>query len=283
MNMSTPPGNDQSALWNGPTGQVWVEHQAMIDALFAPFQALLAGAVAAVSPRALLDIGCGAGSTTLAFARMLGDDAHCTGIDISDPMIAAAKAHAARRHLPVRFIRADAQSHDFASDRFDMIVSRFGVMFFDDPVRAFTNLRQAARPQAALRFIAWRGPEENGFMTAAERAAAPLLPEVPVRVPNAPGQFGFADGDRVRQILDRAGWTEIVVRPVDVACTMPETALMTYLTQMGPLGQVLRNTDSRAHAGIIAQVRTAFDPYVDGNEVRFTAACWMVAATAPAA
>jgi len=162
-----------------------------------------------------------------------------------------------------------------------MIISRFGVMFFDDPVRAFANLRRAAQSQAALRFIAWRGPKENPFMTAAERAAAPLLPNIPARKPDAPGQFGFADGRRVRHILEQAGWTNIEVRPIDVACAMPAAALTTYVTRMGPLGTALRDTDPATQAGIIETVRAAFDRYVDGTQIRFTSACWMVAAAAP--
>ena len=281
MTVPNRPGCDQFTLWNGPTGRVWVEHQAMIDALFAPFEALLADAAAAVAPRAVLDVGCGAGSTTLAVARRLGTGTHCAGIDISDPMIAAAHDHAARQRLPVRFIRADAQSYDFVPAEFDMIISRFGVMFFDDPIRAFANLRHAARSQAALRFIAWRSPEENPFMTTAERAAAPLVPSMPARVPDAPGQFGFADGQRVRHILEQAGWSRIEVRPIDVACVMPAAALATYVTRMGPLGTALRDIDPAAQAGIIETVRAAFDRYVDGTQIRFTSACWMVAATAP--
>ncbi len=281
MTVPSRPGSDQFTLWNGPTGRVWVEHQAMIDTLFAPFAALLVDAAVAVAPRAVLDVGCGAGSTTLAVARRLGAGAHYTGIDISDPMMVAAHDHAARQRLPVRFIRADAEAYDFVPAEFDMIISRFGVMFFDDPIRAFANLRRAAQSEAALRFIAWRSPEENPFMTTAERAAAPLVPTMPARVPNAPGQFGFADGRRVRHILEQAGWTKIEVRPIDVPCVMPTTALIPYLTHMGPLGAVLRDTDPAAQARIIQTVRAAFDRYVDGTQIRFTSACWMVAATAP--
>jgi hypothetical protein len=103
-----------------------------------------------------------------------------------------------------------------------MIISRFGVMFFDDPVRAFANLRRAARDRAALCFIAWRSPAENPFMTTAERAAARLLPDLPARAADAPGQFAFADRRRVETILEASGWTDIAVRPIDAACLLPE-------------------------------------------------------------
>ena len=145
----------------------------------------------------VLDVGCGTGSTTLAVARRLGAKGRCIGIDISEPMIAAARARAEREGTPASFIRADAQTHAFEPASFDMIISRFGVMFFDDSVRAFANLRRAAKQTPSLRFIAWRSAAENPFMTTAERAAAPLLPNLPARRPDAPGQFAFADRDRV--------------------------------------------------------------------------------------
>jgi hypothetical protein len=156
-------------------------------------------------------------------------------------------------------------------------------MFFDDPVRAFANLRRAARDGAALRFIAWRSPSENPFMTTAERAAAPLLPDVPARRPDAPGQFAFADQRRVGRILEEGGWGEIDLRPIDVGCVLPESELVRYLTRFGPLARVLPAADDQTRTRVIDTVRAAFEPYVHGAEVRFTAACWLVAARAPAA
>ena len=231
----------------------------------------------------VLDVGCGTGSTTLAVARRLGAKGRCIGIDISEPMIAAARARAEREGTPASFIRADAQTHAFEPASFDMIISRFGVMFFDDSVRAFANLRRAARDDAELRFIAWRSAAENPFMTTAERAAAPLLPNLPARRPDAPGQFAFADQRRVHRILEESGWAEIDIRPIDVACTLPEKELVRYLTRLGPVGLILQEADERTRAQVIETVRAAFDPYVHGAEVRFTAACWMVGARAPSA
>jgi hypothetical protein len=162
-----------------------------------------------------------------------------------------------------------------------MIISRFGVMFFDDPVRAFTNLRRASEDNAELRFIAWRSASENPFMTAAERAAAPLLPNLSPRRPDAPGQFAFADPRRVSRILEESGWAEIDLQPIDVACTLPEKELVRYLTRLGPLGLILHEADDRTRTQVIETVRAAFEPYVQGAEVRFTAACWVVGARVP--
>jgi ubiquinone/menaquinone biosynthesis C-methylase UbiE len=270
--------HEQAKLWNGLAGHAWVEEQQLLDQMLKPFEDLLVEAVSAGSGRQVLDVGCGTGSTTLAAARLLGAQGRCIGIDISAPMITAAQARAERERTPADFIRADAQTHVFEPASFDMIISRFGVMFFDDSVRAFSNLRHASRDGAELRFIAWRSPSENPFMTTAERAAAPLLPNIPARRPDAPGQFAFADPHRVYRILEESGWAEIDIRPIDVACTLPEKELVRYLTRLGPLGLILHDADDRTRTQVIETVRAAFDPYVHGAEVRFTAACWMAGA-----
>ncbi len=281
MEVARQTDNEQAALWRGRSGQAWVELQGVLDQMFKPLETLLVEAVSAGSGTRVLDIGCGTGSTTLAVARRLGANSRCVGIDISDPMIDVARARAEREGTPASFIRADAQTHAFEAASFDMIISRFGVMFFDDPVRAFANLRRAASDDAGLRFIAWRSAAENPFMTTAERAAAPLLPNIPARRPDAPGQFAFADQGRVHRILEESGWAGIDIRPIDVACTLPEKELVRYLTRLGPLGGVLHEADDETRARVIDTVRPAFDPYVDGAEVRFTAACWMVSARTP--
>lgn len=274
---------DQTAIWNSEKGCAWVEAQGLLDDLFQPLEDLLLS-VAAIEPACrLLDVGCGTGSTTRAAARLAGAAGHCTGIDISEPMIAAARASAEEAAVPASFIRADAQSHVFEPGSFDQILSRIGVMFFEDPVAAFTNLRHAVRDGGSLHFIAWRSPEENPFMTTAERAAAPLLPELlPGRAPEAPGQFAFAQERRVRDILRNSGWTRIEIRPVDLACRLPESALIFFLSRMGLLGQVLHKLDGQTRVRVIETARAAFEPYVQGKEVRFTSACWLVSARAPA-
>ena len=214
--------------WRGSASCAWVEAQALIDRVLQPFEDVLVGAVSASGAGQVLDIGCGTGSTTRAVARLLGNSGRCLGNDISEQMIDAARMLAEREGAPAAFVCADARTHAFEPAVFDMIISRFGVMFFDDPVRAFENLRRAARAGGELRFIAWRSPEENPFMTTAERVAAPLLPNLPPRQRNEAGQFGFADARRVRSILEASGWSEIEIMPIDAVCTLPEKELTRY-------------------------------------------------------
>jgi SAM-dependent methyltransferase len=252
--------------------------QQILDRTFEPFADLLVEAVAACGGGRVLDVGCGTGATTLAVARSLAGDGDCTGIDISDPMIDIARNRARNLKLPVRFIVDDAETHQFDGGSFDTVVSRFGVMFFSDPVAAFANLRRAARTDAQLQFFAWRNPDENPFMTTAERAGAPLLPTLALRRPSPRGPFAFADADRVVSVLDSAGWTDIEITPIDVGCTLAEAELVPYLTHMGPVGQILHGSDEHTRSRVVAAIRPAYEQFVHAGEVRYTAACWSVSA-----
>jgi SAM-dependent methyltransferase len=193
-------------------------------------------------------------------------------------MLALARTRAEREGLQIRFIRADAQTYAFEPATFDMLVSRFGVMFFDDPAEAFANLRRAAMPGAALRMIAWRTAAENPFMTTAERAAAPLLPNLAPRRADGPGQFAFGSRSHVEGILARSGWHAIDIEPIDVPCSIPADQLPAYVTRLGPVGQLLPELDEHMRADVVRTVTAAFDRYIQGGHVRFTAACWMLRA-----
>ncbi|MCW5656538.1 MAG: class I SAM-dependent methyltransferase [Burkholderiaceae bacterium] len=281
MNDQPPAESEQAKLWNGPSGQAWIDLQETFDRALQPLEDLLVDAVAAQPAHQVLDVGCGTGATTLAIARQLASRGRCVGIDISNPMIAVARARAEREGSRAQFVRVDVQTHAFEPAAFDSFVSRFGVMFFDAPLQAFANLRRAARADAAMHFVAWRSPAENPFMTTAERAAAPLLSALPVRAPDAPGQFAFADPERVRSILQGSGWTDIHIQPIDVTCTMSESDLSRYYARLGPVGRALRDVDEPTRARVLATLHEAFAPYVHGDAVRFAAACWMIGARAP--
>ncbi len=270
----------QPALWGGTAGNAWAELQDLLDCIFHPFEALLAARLA--PGQRVLDIGCGTGSTTLAAARQVGPAGHCTGIDISAPLLAVAarRAQEEARGLALDFVHADAQRHAFAPAAFDALISRFGVMFFDDPVAAFARLHQAARDGAPLHLYAWRAAADNPFMTAAERAAAPLLALPPPAAPGQPGQFAFADAARVRGILEAGGWGDVAIVPADVPCAFPAEALTRYITRMGIVGRLMPTLDAAAREAVLAAIRPAFAPYIDGDQVRFTAACWRITARA---
>ncbi|MGH2937481.1 MAG: class I SAM-dependent methyltransferase [Solirubrobacterales bacterium] len=270
--------DEQSEFWNGAGGDAWVAMQPVIDRMFVPIAELLADAAAERGAERVLDVGCGVGATTVAIARRLGDGAAVTGVDISAPMVEAAKERVAFDDHPPRFLLADAATHSFEGGEFDLLVSRFGVMFFDNPVAAFTRLREAIAPEGGLRFVCWRSPEENSFLTTGAQATAHLLPEMPPREPGAPGPFAFAERGRLDEILSGAGWGGIEVEPIDFPCAFPVSDLPRYLARIGPVGSALREADDATRAEALRVARAAYQPFVNGDEVRFTARCWSVGA-----
>lgn len=264
--------NDQEAAWNGAAGRAWVDGQELLDEAFAGFVPLL---VDAVDPgAAVLDVGCGTGATSVALAARAG---RVVGVDVSGPMLDRARERAGA----ATFVRADAATYPFAAASFDAVVSRFGVMFFADPPAAFANLRRATRPGGILRCLTWRAPEENPFMAAGARAVARWMgPEADAR-PAATGQFGLADGDLARRIVEDAGWGDVAVRPVDVRCGFDAADLPFYATQLGQVGRALRGRDTATRERIGTAALAAHDPWVIGDRVEFVAACWMLEARAP--
>jgi SAM-dependent methyltransferase len=266
---------DQAALWNSTGARGWVEAQEILDRLFQPIANML---LADIRPgENVLDVGCGTGGLSVEAARRAAPGGACTAVDVSLPMIQAAQARSEREATPVTYICADAQSYAFQSAVFDRIISRFGVMFFEDPVRAFANLRAAARSGAELRFVAWRSIEENPFVTTAERAVASVL-QLPTRRNDEPGQFALASADRVLGILDQSGWENIEIRPLDLPCGLAEADFLQYLSLIGPVGRHLQQTDDQMRMQVMELINPAFDSYRNDDGVRFNAACWVVTA-----
>lgn len=271
---------DQKEFWNGEAGRNWVEQQEVFDAMFAPITDALVTFVQERGGKRVLDVGCGTGGTTLAMARAIGDGADCVGADISEPMIEAAKENAKGQDVGARFVVADAQTHDFADGSFDLLTSRFGVMFFPDPVAAFANLRRAMADGGAMRAYSWRHPRDNPFMTVAGRTAREFVPDMPKFDPEAPGQFGLCEEERIRRVLGESGWSAIEPEPFDFECVMPEAELIPFFTTRGPLGQAFPNLDAKTQAEVIAKLTDAFAEFVHGDEVRYTAATWAISARA---
>lgn len=281
MSRSAQPNTRQAALWNDASGKAWVEMQPILDEILAPFERLVVDAGYPGEGGNVLDIGCGAGATTLAMARRVGNNGRCVGLDISQPLVALATERTQAEEVAnASFEVGDAQTYAFESGGFDAVVSRFGIMFFDDPVAAFSNIRQAARRGGKLAFVAWRSPAENDFMTTAARAAAPFLPTAPAPDPDAPGQFAFADGAKVKRILEASGWSSIDVRQANLPCKIAEGDLMMYATRLGPLAAALREVDQATAEKIITVLPAAFAPFVKDGQARFNAACWLVTALA---
>src|ERR1700674_3646546 len=218
--MEAPTGHDlnadQIAYWNGPGGQHWTDRQQHQDVLLAPISDILIDRARAKAGERIIDVGCGCGATTIALAQKVGPAGHVFGVDISAPMLARAR-QIAPAGLPADFVLADATVYPFDPASFDLLVSRFGVMFFADPTLSFANLRQALKPSGRLAFACWREPRENPFFMAPLQAVYKHVPKPPLPGPEDPGPFSFASEARVHRILGEAGFRGIAMEPCDLA------------------------------------------------------------------
>lgn len=280
--MNQPPNAQQVAYWNEAVGPTWAELQGPLDRQLAP---LGHRAMAALNPQPgerLLDIGCGAGETSLELAARVGEQGAVMGVDISRPLLGVARTRSA--NVPgLTFVEADAQTYPFEPAAFDGVFSRFGVMFFADPVAAFVNIRAALRPGGRLAFVCWRSPAENPIMTlpmtaALAHVAAPAPPE-----PGVPGPFAFADPDRIRAILAAAAFTGVSITPhdEDIGSGDLDTAVGLAL-KVGPLGGLLRENPDKRNV-VIAAVRAALSAYEGADGVKLGSATWVVTAGVPQA
>lgn len=212
---------DWARRWAEEEGSHWVAESDRYDAMARPFGDAMLDAAQLRQGERVLDVGCGNGATTLEAGRRVRPGGTAVGVDLSPPMLGLARQRAAAAGLDdVEFLRADAQVHNFGEGAFDVVVSRSGLMFFDDPDAAFANLARALRPGGRMAFVAWQGLERSQWILVAGMAAAPHV-GIPEGVgPNEPGPFGLADPDRTRRILQGAGFVDVtldeIVRPMRI-------------------------------------------------------------------
>jgi SAM-dependent methyltransferase len=271
----------QIDYWNGPTGERWARYAGETDrSLVEAADAALKLADARPGER-VLDIGCGAGVTSLMLAGAVGPGGHVTGVDVSRPMLALARSRTQAGNI--EFIEADAALYPFHPN-YDLIFSRFGVMFFVDPLAAFVNLRKSAVRDGRLAFVCWRAVAENEWVALPYLAAKPVLPEQKPVPPHAPGPFAFADADRLRDILTGAGYSHICIEKFDGLMDLgpsPERASFQVTQLMGPTARALRDADDATRARAQAAVSQALAAIQTGTEnIRLGIACWLVGARA---
>ncbi|WP_428060052.1 class I SAM-dependent methyltransferase [Brevundimonas sp.] len=272
--------------WNGDNGRRWVENQDRLDRMLAAYGAALARAAAPAMGDHVLDVGCGAGATTFDMAARVGPSGRVVGLDISAPLIGRALDLAASQGGgAVEFRLADAALAEFTPD-FDRIVSRFGVMFFDDPVAAFVNLKRALKPDGRLVFVCWRGSAENDWTRLPMAAIRDIAPAPAPADPEAPGPFAFGDRDRIARILIDAGYADIDIRPFDspVHFGVGDTAdaalddAVDHAIRVGPLERALRGVSGPVRDQALAAVRLAFAGKLRSDGVWIDGAAWIVSA-----
>jgi len=286
--MTSAPADDRNAreiaYWNGPGGERWVSHQRMQDALLAEVAGLLLERAAPRAGESVLDIGCGAGTTSLALARQVAPAGRVLGVDVSAPLLERARQQASA-DLPVEFALADATVYPFAPRAADLLFSRFGVMFFADPARSFANMRGGLRAGARAVFACWRPPRENPWLMLPLQAAYRHVPRLPEAGPEDPGLFSFASEPRVRGILERAGFGAIALEPVDLSFDLAEGHGLDRAVELsvgiGPASRALDGQPAALRVAAAAAIRAALAPYQHDSRVPLPGAIWIVSAMNP--
>lgn len=285
--MNMPQGHDQNAdqvaYWNGPAGQRWADRQAAQDILLKPVADALIKRAKFVPGERVIDVGCGSGATAIAFARKVAPTGHVFGIDVSAPMLERAR-QSAPKDLPIEFALADATVYPFEPASYDVLASRFGVMFFADPALSFGNMRKALRPSGRLAFACWREPRENPFFMAPLAAAYKHVPKLPHQGPEDPGPFAFASEARVRRILDAAGFKDVQMEPcpllLDAAIGRGLDGAVQGAFEIGPVSRALDGQPEHLRTAVANSIREALTPFAKGDAVLLPASVWIVTAKA---
>ena len=275
--MTTPEANAQQLeYWNGRAGQKWATLWAQLDAMLAPVTAALVKAAGDVRGRKVLDIGCGTGELT---TILLKAGASVTGIDISAPMLAVARQRAGDG---ANLIQADASTWTSAA-AFDLAISRFGVMFFDDPVAGFRNIHANMSSGGRLIFACWRTADVNDWVRVPMNAVRDLLPESPPASPYAPGPFALADEGRLDRILLEAGFRDIVIQrtdlPICLAATGGVDTAVRFLMQIGPAAAALTEADEPLRQEAARRLTAALAKLAPGDRISLGGSIWLVTAT----
>lgn len=281
--MSAPTANPRGAdFWNSTMGHAWVTQQAVISDVFTSVTSVSLGAASAKQGEHVIDIGCGTGDTLLAFARAVGPSGAALGVDVSVPMLEFARHRAAEAGLAnVTCALADATTYAFEPRRANLVYSRFGVMFFDDPVKAFTNIRSGMKAGGRLVFVCFRTMPESPWFHVPIEAARPHVPPQPPVDPLAPGMFSLARAERLRGILTDAGFHEIALAATDVPIDGKDTTQsMAFITQAGPLPALLENASDEQRKHATDAVRNALAAKLGADGRGLHVGLWLVSALA---
>ncbi|HUA19762.1 MAG TPA: class I SAM-dependent methyltransferase [Bryobacteraceae bacterium] len=272
---------EQRARWNGTDGEYWVLRQDYLDRTLAPVTGPL---LAFAEPRAgstVLDIGCGCGATTIELARAVGSSGHVVGVDISEPMLSRAKERLIEFANTTCLLgdAADLPLRDFSAE---LAVSRFGVMFFGDPVAAFANVRTGLAPGGRVRFACWRPIQENPWLQVPLHAVYEHAPRLPKPGAEEPGPFSFADMARVERVLLAAGFTRPSFTPLDIQLDLAAGGTLEdaaeHASATGPAKRALADQPEDVRAAAIESIRRALARYATPAGVKLQAALWLVAA-----
>ncbi|WP_405363536.1 methyltransferase domain-containing protein [Kitasatospora sp. NBC_00085] len=282
--------SQQFEAWNGEEGRHWSDHDDRWNAVNEGFNPLLLGAAAIDPQERVLDVGCGAGQTTRLAARAAAGGS-VLGLDLSGPMLARARALAAEECLErIAFEQGDAQVHPLPTAGFDVAISRFGIMFFEDPVAAFGNIARALRPGGRIAFVCMADPARTDWVHVFEAVRSTLpLPPQDGSTPSGPGMFSLADPTVIRQVLGAATFTDVRIEPVEAPGRFGRNIedAADHLLGSGPVRHLANlldpaGSDERTGASRMrAALTTALAGYEQSTGVHLRTAAWLVTATRP--
>ena len=270
----------QAEFWNEAGGKMWVDNIEQTHALLKPLGDAIQDRAAVCEGESVLDIGCGGGLNSVELAARAGPAGHVLGVDVSEPILDYARA---QPELPpnLEFLCADAATEDLGSASFDLLFSRFGVMFFDNPKAAFTSLRGTLKPGGRLAFICWQAPALNTWLSVPMAAIFEVVPPTePQPDPRTPGPFAFAEEAWVREILDVAGYADIAIESLEL--DMPMGAMddaVSYMMRFGPAVELLAQADENQRKEVERRIRDAFTPFTREGVVTGPTATWIVTAS----
>ncbi len=280
----TGPNADQIDFWNNDGGQHFVKYQTALNNMLDRFGEKVMDATGVNHGEVVLDIGCGCGDTTLELARRVGSTGEAVGVDISEIMLARAEDMASHGDATnVFFEQADVETGVLHRDSFDLAFSRFGIMFFANPVAAFKNVHRVLHERGRIAFACWQPISENAWIGLQLQVVAPLLEgrdEAPPPDPNAPGPFSLGDPDRVREIMQAAGFSDIKIEAY-----APDVALfglrdidevVEFAMEIGPARALLEGQTDSVRQAAHAAIRTAYEPYLTDEGVVMNSAAWIV-------
>ena len=278
MNDSQSSGNE-AEFWNNAGGNMWVSNMERTHELLHPLWQELLQRATPTAGETVLDVGCGGGVTSAELAARVAPGGSVVGVDVSAMILERAKAQPS---MPdnLRFELADAGTTDLGESYYDLICSRFGIMFFEDPKSAFANLRAALKPSGRLVAMCWQAPGDNPWISRPVKATAKILPGPDERPdPRAPGPFAFADPAWVEEILHAAGFIAVNLEPVEMQMPMGSMdAAVAYMMRMGPSAEAVANATDEQRAAIEAAIREAFANYDSPQGVMAPCATWIISA-----
>jgi SAM-dependent methyltransferase len=274
----------QIEYWNGPAGDKWARLADSQDIMLGALGSATMDACDIQPGHMVLDVGCGSGTTTIEIARRVGAEGRVLGIDISTPMLDVGRARLEALKIDgVTFDNNDVATYPFEEGRFDRVFSRFGVMFFIDPIAAFTNIRKGVKSGGQLTFVCWQALDKNPWLEIPFKIALQHLPAPPAARPEDPGPIAFADPDRVRCILSGAGFGDIELESLETILPLgPDVpASVEKLVQLGPTGRLLGSAPDDIKARVADDLGAAISEFQTDNGVMIGSTTWIVSATSP--